>query len=125
MRRAVVVCGANGERGVILEKVVERFAKASQSKIIQFTAGGIAVSPLMLTMSSVDLSRIITVNGCRNKCADKIVDRAGASIASSCVLDDSLQREVGACRTTCSFSYPGINDDEIDRFATVIARSLG
>jgi len=125
MRRAVVVCGANGERGVILEKVVERVAKASQSKIIQFTAGGIAVSPLMLTMSSVDLGKVITINGCRNKCADKMVDRAGANVASSCVLDDSLQREVGACKTTCSFDYPGINDDEIARFVTVITRSLG
>jgi uncharacterized metal-binding protein len=125
MRRAVVICGANGERGVILEKVVERFARENQSKILQFGAGGIAVSSLMLTMSNADLTNVITVNGCRNKCADKIIERSGAKIGTSCVLDDALQREVGACKISCSFDYPDINEEEVQRFVTMIAKGLG
>ena len=124
MRRAVVICGANGERGVILEKVVERFAKEYQSKILQFGAGGIAVSSLMLTMSNVDLTNVITVNGCRNKCVDRIIEKAGARIGASCVLDDALQREVGPCKTTCSFDFPDINDEEVGRFISMIAKGL-
>ena len=124
MRRAVVICGANGERGVILEKVVERFAKENQSKILQFGAGGIAVSSLMLTMSNVDLTNVITVNGCRNKCVERIIERAGAKIGTSCVLDDALQREVGACKTTCSFEFPNLNDEEVVRFVSMIAKGL-
>ena len=124
MRRAVVICGANGERGVILEKVVERFAKAHQSKVLQFGAGGIAITPLMLTMSGADLTNVITVNGCRNKCVDRIIERAGAKIGASCVLDDALQREVGPCKTTCSYDLSGINDDEVVRFVSMIAKGL-
>ncbi len=124
MRRAVVVCGANGERGLILEKVVERFARENQSKILQFGAGGIAVSSLMLTMSNVDLTNVITVNGCRNRCTDKIIERAGAKIRTSCVLDDALQREVGACKTTCSYDFPDVNEEEVRRFVSIIAKGL-
>ena len=124
MRRAVVVCGANGERGIILEKVVERFARENQSKIIQFGASGIAVSSLMLTMSNVDLTNVITVNGCRNRCSDKIVERTGAKIGTSCVLDDVLQREVGACKTTCSFDFPEANEDEVKRFVSLMVKGL-
>jgi uncharacterized metal-binding protein len=124
MRRAVVVCGANGERGVILEKVLDRFARENQSKILQFGAGGIAISPLMLTMSNVDLTNVITINGCRNKCADKIIERAGAKIGTSCVLDDALQREVGACKTTCSYNFPQMNDEEVARFVSIIVKGL-
>ncbi len=125
MRKAVVVCGANGERGVVLEKVLERFARENQSKVIQFGAGGVAVSPLILTMSSVDLNSVITVNGCRNRCADKIIERAGAKVGASCVLDDVLQRDVGACKTTCSYDFPDINDEEVARFVSVIVKGLG
>jgi uncharacterized metal-binding protein len=124
MRRAVVVCGANGERGVILEKVVDRFARENESKIIQFTCGGIAVGPLMLNMSSVDLDRVITVNGCRNQCATRIVERTGARVETSCVLDDALQRDVEACRTTCSFEFPFMNDEEVRRFVAIITKAL-
>jgi uncharacterized metal-binding protein len=125
MRRAVVICGANGERGVILEKVVERFARENQSKILQFGAGGIAVSSLMLTMSNADMTNVITVNGCRNRCVDKIIEKAGAKIGTSCVLDDALQREVGACKITCSFDFPSVNDEEVTRFVSMIAKGLG
>jgi len=124
MRRAVVICGANGERGAILEKVVEKFARENQAKSLQFGAGGIAVSSLMLSMSSVDMTNVVTVNGCRNKCADRIIEKAGAKIGASCVLDDALQREVGACKTSCSYDFPDINEDEVKRFVAIMLKGL-
>jgi hypothetical protein len=42
----------------------------------------------------------------------------------SVVLDDALQREVGACKFTCSFDFPGINDDEVMRFVSLMTAAL-
>jgi uncharacterized metal-binding protein len=124
MRKGVIVCGANGERSVILERVVEQFAKKNQSKVVQFSACSIGVSPLMLTMSGVDMTKLVAVNGCRNRCADRIVEQTGHKPDKSCVLDDALEREVGACKNTCNFDFPGINDDEVKRFVAIMARAL-
>jgi hypothetical protein len=40
------------------------------------------------------------------------------------VLDDVLQREVGACKFTCSFDFPNINDEEVRRFAALMSSAL-
>ncbi|MGD1061429.1 MAG: putative zinc-binding protein [Methanomassiliicoccales archaeon] len=105
MRKGVVICGANGERGFVLEKLVEEFSKKNQSKIIQFSACSIAVSPLMLSMSGVDPNKLVTINGCRNRCADRILESNGMKSEHSCVLDDVAQREIGPCKATCSFAF--------------------
>lgn len=124
MRRGVVVCGANGERGVIIERAVESFAKKNSSRIIQFSACSIGVSPLMLSMSGADTSKMVAVNGCRNRCAERILERMGVKAERSVVLDDVLQREVGACKATCSFDFPGINEEEVMRFAALMSSAL-
>lgn len=124
MRKGVIVCGANGERGVILEKAVELFAKRNQSRVVQFSACSIGVSPLMLSMSGVDMAKLVAINGCGNRCADRILEQCGSRPERSCVLDDALQREVGPCRDTCDFSFPGINDDEVKRFAAIMSQAL-
>lgn len=124
MRKGVVVCGANGERSVILERAVEGFSKRNQSRIIQFSACSIGVSPLMLSMSGADTSKMVAVNGCRNRCADRILDKMGVKAERSVVLDDALQREVGACKATCSYDFPGINEEEIKRFVALMTSAL-
>jgi uncharacterized metal-binding protein len=124
MRKGVVVCGANGERSVILEKAVEAFSKKNQSRIIQFSACSIGVSPLMLSMSGADTTKMVAVNGCRNKCAERILSNLGITAEKSVVLDDVLQREVGACKFTCSFDFPNINEEEVKRFAALMSSAL-
>jgi uncharacterized metal-binding protein len=124
MRKGVVVCGANGERSVIMERAVEAFSKKNQSRIIQFSACSIGVSPLMLSMSGADTSKMVTVNGCRNRCAERILGNMGIKAERSVVLDDVLQREVGACRFTCSFDFPNINEEEVKRFASLMSSAL-
>jgi uncharacterized metal-binding protein len=124
MRKGVVVCGANGERSVIMEKAVEAFSKKSQSRIMQFSACSIGVSPLMLSMSGVDASKMVAINGCRNKCAERILEKMGIRAERSVVLDDVLEREVGACRSTCSFDFPGINEEEVKRFVALMTSAL-
>lgn len=124
MRKGVVVCGANGERGFVLEKLVEEFSKKNQSKIVQFSACSIAVSPLMLTMSGVDDGRLVTINGCRNRCADRILENNGMKSEHSCVLDDVAQREIGPCKATCSFAFASPPEDEIKRFLEVCSKAL-
>jgi uncharacterized metal-binding protein len=124
MRKGVVVCGANGERSVILDRAVETFSKKNQSRILQFSACSIGVSPLMLSMSGADTTKMVTINGCRNRCADRILEKIGVKPEKSVVLDDALQREVGPCRSTCSFDFPDINEDEIKRFAALMTSAL-
>ncbi|MDD1747342.1 MAG: putative zinc-binding protein [Methanomassiliicoccales archaeon] len=124
MRKGVVVCGANGERSVILEKAVEAFSKKNQSRIIQFSACSIGVSPLMLSMSGADTTKMVAVNGCRNRCAERILANLGITAEKSVVLDDVLQREVGVCKFTCSFDFPNINDEEVRRFAALMSSAL-
>jgi uncharacterized metal-binding protein len=124
MRKGVVVCGANGERSVILEKAVEAFSKKNQSRIMQFSACSIGVSPLMLSMSGADTTKMVAVNGCRNRCAERILANLGITAEKSVVLDDVLQREVGACKFTCSFDFPNINEEEVGRFAALMSSTL-
>jgi uncharacterized metal-binding protein len=124
MRKGVVVCGANGERSVIMERAVEAFSKKNQSRIIQFSACSIGVSPLMLSMSGADTSKMVAVNGCRNRCAERILGNMGIKAERSVVLDDVLQRDVGACRFTCSFDFPNINEEEVKRFAALMSSAL-
>ncbi len=124
MRRGVVVCGANGERSVILEKAVEAFSQKNQSRIIQLSACSIGVSPLMLSMSGADTSKMVAVNGCRNKSAVRILGNMGIKAERSVVLDDALQREVGACKFTCSYDFAGINEDEVKRFVALMTSAL-
>lgn len=124
MRKGVAVCGANGERSVILERAVEAFSKKNQARIIQFSVCSIGVSPLMLSMSGVDTSKMVTVNGCRNRCADRILEKMGVRPERSVVLDDALEREVGACKATCSYDFPGINEDEVKRFVALMTAAL-
>jgi uncharacterized metal-binding protein len=124
MRKGVVVCGANGERSMIMERAVEAFSKKNQSRIIQFSACSIGVSPLMLSMSGADTSKMVAVNGCRNRCAERILGNMGIKAERSVVLDDVLQREVGACRFTCSFDFPNISEEEVKRFATLMSSAL-
>jgi uncharacterized metal-binding protein len=124
MRRGVVVCGANGERSVILEKAVEIFAKKNSSRIIQFSACSLGVSPLMLSMSGAETGRMVTVNGCRNRCADRILEGMGIKPERSVLLDDALQREVGVCKPTCSFDFPQVSEDEAKRMAALMSAAL-
>jgi len=124
MRKGLIVCGANGERGFILEKVVDENSKKNQSKIVQFSMCSIGVSPLMLSMSGVDPTKLVTVNGCRNRCADRVLESNGLKAEHSCVLDDVLERQVGPCQTTCKFEFAPPPDDEVKRMAAKITEAL-
>ena len=124
MRKGVIVCGANGERGFVLEKVIEEFSKKNQSRIVQFSMCSVAVSPLMLTMSGLDESKLVTINGCRNRCADRTLEKNGMKAEHSCVLDDVLERDIGPCRTTCDFSFPAPPEGEVKKFAAVCSKAL-
>ncbi len=124
MRKGVIVCGANGERGLVMEKVIEELAKKSQSRVVQFSMCSVAVSPLMLTMSGLDHDKLVTINGCRNRCADRTLEKNGMKAEHSLVLDDVLERDVGPCRTTCDFSFPAPPEDEVKKFAALCGKAL-
>jgi len=124
MRVGVVVCGANGERGVILEKAITLFAKKYFDKIIQVSACTVAVSPIIMEMSGVNTRSMIAVNGCRNKCSDVILEKGGMKPRISVVLDDAIEREVSRCQSTSSFVFPDLNEEEAHRFAEALGKAV-
>ena len=54
MRVMVVICGANGERSLLIEKAVEEFAPKYFDRILQFSACTVAASPILVQMSGGD-----------------------------------------------------------------------
>ncbi len=117
MRVGVVVCGANGERGVLLEKAITHFAKKYFDKIIQVSACTVAVSPIIMEMSGVNTRSMISVNGCRNKCSDLILKKGGMEPRVSVVVDDVIDREIGKCQSSSSFVFPNLSEEEALKFA--------
>jgi uncharacterized metal-binding protein len=121
MRVAVVVCGANAERSVILERAVELFAKKYFDRIMQFSACTVAPSPVVLQMSGADSRHTIAVNGCRNRCADLILTRSGFEPRCSVVMDDVITRPLGKCESCTKFVFPDVTEEE----AAALAEAMG
>jgi len=113
MRKGVVVCGANGERGYLLEKVTEMFAKTNMDKVIQFSVCTVGLSPIMLEMGGVDMGSLVTVNGCRNRCCDRLMEKNGLKIGSSITVDDHVERSLRPCQFTSDFDFREPGEDEV------------
>lgn len=113
MRKGVIVCGANGERGYLLEKVAEAFAKDNMSKVIQFSVCTVGLSPIMLEMGGVDMDSLVTVNGCRNRCCDRLMEKNGLKIGRSVTVDDYLGRKLLPCEFTSSFDFQEPSEEEV------------
>ncbi len=124
MRIGVLVCGANGERGLLLENAIREFAKDYLDKVIQMSACTAAVSPLLIQMSGVNSSKLISVNGCRNRCCDTILAKSGANPKVSIVADDIIERELGKCQSTCSFVFPELTEEEAKQFARALGKAV-
>lgn len=113
MRRGVIMCGANGERGHLMEKVAESFAKNNMDKVIQFSVCTVGLSPIMIEMGGVDMGTLVTVNGCRNRCCDRMMDKNGLKIGRSVVVDDHVGRQLEPCQFTTSFDHPEPTEEEV------------
>ena len=124
MRVSVVVCGANGERSVIIERAVEEFAKGYFDKIIQFSACTVIGSPMIVEMSGGKADRTLAINGCRNKCADTILKNAGFTPKVSIVLDDLTERKLLPCQACTTFTFPDITDEECHRLAQAMGKAV-
>lgn len=124
MRKGVIVCGANGERGYILEKVTEAFGKDNMSKVIQFSVCTVGLSPIMLEMSGVDMDTLVTVNGCRNRCCDRLIEKNGLSIGVSITLDDHVPRKLSACEYTSHFDCPEPTEEEVKAVVKAMEKAI-
>jgi uncharacterized metal-binding protein len=124
MRKGVVVCGANGERGLVLERVTEAFSKDNMSKVIQFSVCTVGLSPIMLEMGGVDMGSIVTVNGCRNKCCDRLMEKNGLKIGTSVTLDDHVERKLGPCEFTSKFHFPEPTEDEVKAMVKAMEKAI-
>ncbi|OPY32530.1 MAG: DGC domain protein [Methanomassiliicoccales archaeon PtaU1.Bin124] len=124
MRVSVIVCGANGERSVIIEKAVEEFAKGYFDKIIQFSACTVIGSPMIVEMSGGKADRTVAVNGCRNKCADRILKNANIEPKISLVLDDIVPRKLQNCEGCTKFVFPDITEEECHALAQRMGQAV-
>jgi uncharacterized metal-binding protein len=127
MRKGVVVCGANGERGVFLEKAMEKFSKwnLATGKSLQFSVCTVGLAPIMMSMSGVEMDKLVAVNGCRNKCCDRIMEKNDMKIETSVVLDDCMGKKLGPCEYTCVYDFPDASDEDVDRFVEAIKKAIG
>jgi uncharacterized metal-binding protein len=127
MRKGVVVCGANGERGVFMEKAMDKFSKwnLASGKSLQFSVCTVGLSPIMMSMSGVEMDKLISVNGCRNKCCDRIMERNDMKIGDSVVIDDCTEKKLEPCEFTAVFDFPQASDEDVDRFVEAIKKAIG
>lgn len=123
MRKGVVVCGANGERGHLMEMAIMEFTPRNVSKIVQFSACTVGLSPIMLQMSGVEMDKLISVNGCRMRCCDRIMEKAGLKPQKSIVIDDVVGRELAPCKTAADTSSSATKE-EAHAFAQAMERTL-
>jgi uncharacterized metal-binding protein len=124
VRKGVMVCGANGERGVFLEKAIEIFSKGHQDKIIQFSVNTFGISPIIVRMSGVDMDKLVAVNGCKNRCVDRLLEKNDLRAQHSCVVDDALERRAQPCKPTSKFEFDDPTDDEITAFVKILGKAL-
>jgi len=124
MRIAVIVCGANAERGMILERAVELYSAKYFDRVIQFSACTVAPSPMILDMSGVDAKHAIAVNGCRSRCADLILNRSGITPKISVVMDDFIDRPLGKCESCTRFEFPDVTEEEAQKLAEALGRAV-
>jgi uncharacterized metal-binding protein len=127
MRKGVVVCGANGERGVFLEKAMEKFSKwnLTSGKSLQFSVCTVGLAPIMMSMSGVDMDKLIAVNGCRNKCCDRMMEKNGMKILDSIIVDDFVDEQIGPCEYTSAFDFPDASEEDVDRFVEAVKKAIG
>jgi uncharacterized metal-binding protein len=123
MRKGVVVCGANGERGHLIEMAIAEFAPRNASRIVQFSACTVGLSPIMLQMSGVEMDKLVSVNGCRMRCCDRIMEKAGLKPEKSIVIDDVVSRNLAPCETASSMAS-GATKEEAKAFAVAMEKAL-
>lgn len=124
MRKGLVICGANGERGLILERVTEAFSKNNRSKVIQFSVCTVGLSPIMLEMGGVEMDTVVTVNGCRNQCCDRLMEKNGLKICASVTMDDHIGRKMGPCEYTAKFEFPEPTEDEVKTMVKAMEKAI-
>jgi uncharacterized metal-binding protein len=124
MRVAVVICGANAERAMIMERAVELYSKKYYDRVIQFSACTVAPSPMILEMSGVTGQHTVAVNGCRNRCADLILNRGGVEPRVSVVMDDLIDRPLGKCESCTRFIFPDVTEEEAMKMAKAMGQAV-
>ena len=124
MRVGVVICGANAERGMIMERAVELYSKKYFDRVIQFSACTVAPSPVILSMSGVEGKHLVSVNGCRSRCADLILNKNGVEPRMSVVMDDVIDRPLGKCESCTAFVFSDFREEEATRMAEAIGQAV-
>ena len=79
----------------------------------------------MMSMSGVEMDKLIAVNGCRNKCCDRIMEKNGMKIEHSIIIDDCVETKLGPCEYTAVFDFPDASDEDVDRFVEEIKKAIG
>lgn len=125
MRKGVVVCGANGERGYVLESLIEGFIRKNRDRVIQFSVNTVAISPMVVGMSGIQAQDIITINGCGNRCAHRLLEMNGINPGKSWLLDENFRVQMGPCRRTCCFDFEVPSERQISECVDSLTQLIG
>jgi uncharacterized metal-binding protein len=106
-----------------MEMAITEFAPRNVSKIVQFSACTVGLSPIMLQMSGVDMDKLISVNGCKLRCCDRIMEKAGLKPDKSVCIDDVTTRELAPCKTIADLAS-SVTPEEAHAFAQAMEKAL-
>ncbi|MEI6796433.1 MAG: putative zinc-binding protein, partial [Methanomassiliicoccales archaeon] len=71
----------------------------------------------------IEMSVFISINGCRMRCCDRIMEKAGLKPEKSIVIDDVVPRELAPCKTVAEPSSSATKE-EASAFAKAMERAL-
>jgi uncharacterized metal-binding protein len=104
--------------------VTESFAKHNMSKVIQFSACTVGLSPIMLEMGGVDMNTLVTINGCRNRCCDRLMEKNGLRVGTSLTMDDHIERKMGPCEYTSKFDFPEPTESDVKAMVKAMENAI-
>jgi uncharacterized metal-binding protein len=106
---------------------MEKFSKwnLTSGKSLQFSVCTVGLAPIMMSMSGVDMDKLIAVNGCRNKCCDRMMEKNGMKILDSIIVDDFVDEQIGPCEYTSAFDFPDASEEDVDRFVEAVKKAIG
>ena len=92
---------------------------------MEFSVCTVGLSPIMMSMSGVDMEKLIAVNGCRNKCCDRIMEKNGMKMESSVVIDDCVEKKMQPCEFTAVFDSQMPTKRTWSCFVETIKKAIG
>lgn len=124
MKLGAIVCGALGERGIIMEKAVEEFSKRYGRKLISFSATVAGSTPRLLSMSGISSANSLAINGCKKRCSDAVLRKEGVLPSKSVCLDEVVGEAKKGCELYDTFEHLEVDEEAVKKFLQLLDKAV-